>query len=88
MFLMDLVAGCNCDEDNEYTSTGADANILAFAQRIREMTPRVNEVYLSITDIDGYVVLSSGKLMRFLLSNLFQLTNTTLLANGYAQLVG
>ncbi|KAJ2059596.1 hypothetical protein GGI17_004298 [Coemansia sp. S146] len=53
--IFDLVAECNCDEDNEYTSTGADANILAFVQRIKEMAPRVNKVYLSITDMDGYL---------------------------------
>ncbi|KAJ2810311.1 hypothetical protein GGI24_007044, partial [Coemansia furcata] len=83
----DLVTECSWDEDSEYTFEGADANILAFVQRIKEMAPRVCTVRLSITDMDGYLILSSGMRLRFLLSNLSKLTATTLYINGCAQLM-
>ncbi|KAJ2813860.1 hypothetical protein H4S07_000344, partial [Coemansia furcata] len=83
----DLVTECSWDENSEYTFEGAEANILAFVQRIKEMAPRVNTVYIGITDIDGELILRSGTRMRFLLSNLSKLTSTTLLINSGALLM-
>ncbi|KAJ2839349.1 hypothetical protein FBU31_000713, partial [Coemansia sp. 'formosensis'] len=83
----DLVTKCSWDEDSEYTFEGADANILAFVQRIKKMAPRVCTIRLSITDMDGYLISRSGARMRFLLSNLSKLTTTTLFANRGSQLM-
>ncbi|KAJ2062308.1 hypothetical protein GGI17_002546 [Coemansia sp. S146] len=82
-----LVTECSYDDDDGRLPPDTDTNILAFVQRIKEMAPLVSKVYLCISDMDGYVVTSSSKNMRFLLSNLSKLTKTTLFANGCAQLM-
>ncbi|KAJ2821932.1 hypothetical protein GGI24_004077, partial [Coemansia furcata] len=51
------------------------------------MTPRVNTVYLGITDMDGELISRSGTRMRFLLLNLSKLAEMTLLTNGCLQLL-
>ncbi|KAJ2861199.1 hypothetical protein GGH94_005055 [Coemansia aciculifera] len=83
----DLVAECHYDEDNNHLPLDTDANILAFAQRIKEIVPQVNKVYLGITDMDGELVTSSDKHLCFLLSSLSTFTDTTLLTHGCDQLV-
>ncbi|KAJ2864667.1 hypothetical protein GGH94_002757 [Coemansia aciculifera] len=83
----DLVTECHYDEDNDHLPLDTDANILAFTERIKEIIPRVNKVYIGITDMDGELVTGSGKHLRFLISKLSELTDTILLTHGCEQLV-
>ncbi|KAJ2053404.1 hypothetical protein H4S04_000693 [Coemansia sp. S16] len=61
----------------EYTYPGADANTSAFIKRIKEMSPRVSKIYLGISYKSGDSAPGSGKHMRFLVSKLSELTDTT-----------
>ncbi|KAJ2418977.1 hypothetical protein GGF41_004819, partial [Coemansia sp. RSA 2531] len=56
------------NEDNDYDTPDADSNILAFVGRIKEMTPQVSEVHLSIMDPDSELATGIGKRTRLLLS--------------------
>ncbi|KAJ2105935.1 hypothetical protein IW146_008009 [Coemansia sp. RSA 922] len=71
------------NEDNDYDTPDADSNILAFVGRIKEMTPQVSEVHLSIMDPDSELATGIGKRTRLLLSSLPKLTETILLKVGW-----
>ncbi|KAJ2258963.1 hypothetical protein GGI13_000288 [Coemansia sp. RSA 455] len=71
----------------EYTYPGADANTLAFIKRIKEMSPRVSEIYLGISYKSGDSAPGSGKHMRFLVSKLSELTDTTFFTDGCDELL-
>ncbi|KAJ2452865.1 hypothetical protein GGI03_006723, partial [Coemansia sp. RSA 2337] len=83
----DLITDLRYNKGGEDLPPDAEANILAFAQRIKEMAPRVSKVYLSIPCKNGDSATGSDEHMRFLLSNLSSLTHMTLLTTGCEQLV-
>ncbi|KAJ2075873.1 hypothetical protein GGI09_008547, partial [Coemansia sp. S100] len=83
----DLVTDLSYNKGGEDLPPDADANILAFAQRIKEMSPRVSKVYLGIPCKNGDSATGSDEHMRFLLSNLSSLTHRTLLTTNCEQLV-
>ncbi|KAJ2074986.1 hypothetical protein GGH13_000931 [Coemansia sp. S155-1] len=84
---LDLVTDLSYNKGGEDLPPDADANILAFAQRIKEMAPRVSKVYLGIPCKSGDSATGSDEHMRFLLSNLSSLTHRTLLTTNCEQLV-
>ncbi|KAJ2868233.1 hypothetical protein GGH94_000220 [Coemansia aciculifera] len=83
----DLDTKSDWDEYDEDFPPDTEANILAFTQRIKEMAPRVSKVYVGVMDMNDELVTSFGKHIRFLLSNLYMLTDTTPLTNGCARLM-
>ncbi|KAJ2466209.1 hypothetical protein GGI03_002240 [Coemansia sp. RSA 2337] len=71
----------------EYTYPGADDNTSAFIKRIKEMSPRVSKIYLGISYKSGDSAPGSGKHMRFLVSKLSELTDTTFFTDDCDELL-
>ncbi|KAJ2104031.1 hypothetical protein GGI09_000336 [Coemansia sp. S100] len=82
----ELVVCCTYAGEPEYTYPGADDNTSAFIKRIKEMSPRVSEIYLGISYKSGDSAPGSGKHMRFLVSKLSELTDTTFFTDGCDEL--
>ncbi|KAJ2040117.1 hypothetical protein H4S03_001248 [Coemansia sp. S3946] len=82
----ELVVCCTYAGEPEYTYPGADDNTSAFIKRIKEMSPRVSEIYLGISYKSGDSTPGSGKHMRFLVSKLSELTDTTFFTDGCDEL--
>ncbi|KAJ2103052.1 hypothetical protein GGI09_000873 [Coemansia sp. S100] len=82
----ELVVCCMYAGEPEYTYPGADDNTSAFIKRIKEMSPRVSEIYLGISYKSGDSAPGSGKHMRFLISKLSEITDTTFFTDGCDEL--
>ncbi|KAJ2875944.1 hypothetical protein GGH93_001149 [Coemansia aciculifera] len=60
-------------EDYEHFPPDAEANIAAFVQRIKEMAPRVTQIYMDFSERKGQLVTRYSSYVYYLFSELFKL---------------
>ncbi|KAJ2866595.1 hypothetical protein GGH94_001402 [Coemansia aciculifera] len=61
------------DMDYEHFPPDAEANIAAFVQRIKEMAPRVTQIYMDFSERKGQLVTRYSSYVYYLFSELFKL---------------
>ncbi|KAJ2065118.1 hypothetical protein GGI17_000529 [Coemansia sp. S146] len=69
----DMVTDVDWDEDYEHFPPDAEANIAAFVQRIKEMAPRVTQIYMDFSERKGQLVTRYSSYVYYLFSELFKL---------------
>ncbi|KAJ2883488.1 hypothetical protein H4R27_002731 [Coemansia aciculifera] len=68
-----MVTEVDWDEDYEHFPPDAEANIAAFVQRIKEMAPRVTQIYMDFSERKGQLVTRYSSYVYYLFSGLFKL---------------
>ncbi|KAJ2059023.1 hypothetical protein GGI17_004663 [Coemansia sp. S146] len=75
------------EDQNINSPPGTEANILAFVQRIKEMVPRVYEIYQNVGDTDYELLDDHGVHTTLLVSQLYGIVETTVISRRNRDLV-
>ncbi|KAJ2862195.1 hypothetical protein GGH94_004426 [Coemansia aciculifera] len=75
------------EDQNINSPPGTEANILAFVQRVKEMAPRVHEIYQNVGDTDYGLLEDYGVHTTLLVSQLYGIAETTVISKRNRDLV-
>ncbi|KAJ2751680.1 hypothetical protein GGI19_004329 [Coemansia pectinata] len=75
------------EDQNINSPPGTEANILAFVQRVKEMAPRVHEIYQNVGDTDYELLEDYGVHTTLLVSQLYGIAETTVISKRNRDLV-